>query len=108
MLALVVTFEPKRAETEPDGPLAALADLGCRVVAVSFDLEGLDEEALVRRKPSVIVIDSGDRIDTGYAVLKRLREIAVLEDVPTLMTVTPSRLPSLAFTAFGADDFILS
>jgi DNA-binding response OmpR family regulator len=107
MLTLVISLDPRAADTDETGPACALRDLGAIVVMAGFDLEDLDEESLRRRKPNVIVVDSGDLVDAGYAVVKRLRERESLEEVPMLLTVTTSRLPALDFSAGAVDDFVL-
>lgn len=107
MLALVITADPKAAETDAEGPALALRDLGGKVIACGLDLDDVDEEQLTKKRPNVIVVDAGDRLDSGYAVLKKAREMAVLQDVPALMTVTTARLPALDFAAGGFDDFVL-
>src|SRR5437899_2934777 len=97
MLALVVTADPRLAETDAEGPAAALRDLGGKVVVVGFDLDEVDEEALAKRRPNVLVVDAGDRLETGYAVLRKLKQMPLLGDAPTLLVITTGRLPSLDF-----------
>jgi len=94
LVTLAVDFD------EVDSPARALAELGCRVTAVGFDLD-LDGRAA----PTAIVIDARDRLESGYACLKRLRERPELATTPSLVVVSTARLPGLAFG--GADDFIL-
>jgi DNA-binding response OmpR family regulator len=106
MLALCVLADP-RAEPDPDGPAGALRDLGAAVIRVGFDLEEIDEDALARKKPHVLIIDAADRLPSGYAVLKRLRALPALETVPTMLVVTTDHLPALDFSAGAADDFVL-
>ncbi|HJY77362.1 MAG TPA: response regulator transcription factor [Burkholderiales bacterium] len=107
MLALVITADPRASESDSEGPASALRDLGGKVVVVGFDLDEIDEETLTRRKPNVIVVDAGDRVDSGYAVLRKVKQTPFLQDVPTLLTVSTARLPALDFAAGGADDFVL-
>jgi DNA-binding response OmpR family regulator len=107
MLALVITADPAATWGDQEGPAVALRDLGGKVLIGNFDLEGLDLEAIAARRPNVLVVDAGDRLESGHAVLKRAKDVPPLADVPTLLVVTLARLPSLDFAAGGADDFVL-
>src|SRR5438132_12501641 len=104
MRILLVTQSPERAASEPESPAQALRDLGCNVIATDFDLH-LDEDALSREPPQVLVIDSRERLETGYACLRALRERAALAEVPALVALVVARLPALDFRM--ADDFVL-
>ena len=104
MRLLLVTESPDRAATEPGSPAAALRDLGSSVTAIGFDLV-LDEAQLRKQPPQVLLIDARERLETGYACRKRLRNLDVLSEVPALMAITLGRLPSLDVRA--ADDFVL-
>jgi DNA-binding response OmpR family regulator len=101
MNVLLVTRSPSRADSEADSPARALADLGCRVTAVGFDLD-LDESG---EAPAAIVIDGRDRLESAYACLKQLRARPELAATPSLLVVSVGRLPGLDFGA--ADDFLL-
>jgi DNA-binding response OmpR family regulator len=103
---LCVTPEPRGADLEPESPAQALRDLGCELSFVGLDLEEVDEEALVPRPPNLVVIDTGDRLESAYGVLTRVRAIESLAEVPVLLCVPVSRLPSLDF-AQSFDDFVL-
>jgi DNA-binding response OmpR family regulator len=107
VLALVIAPDPKLAETDAEGPAVALRDLGGKVLVCGLDLDELDEDELGKRRPNVIVVDSGDRLDSGTAVLKKAKQMAALQDVPALLTITTVRLPALDFAAGGFDDFVL-
>ena len=102
MKILLVVLQPEgEAEAEPLS--RTLSDLGCAVDVAYFD------EALIegppRRPPQIIVLDARDRVESAYACLKKLRARPDLGATPALITVTPSRLPSLDFGA--SDDFVL-
>src|SRR5262249_13617942 len=107
MLVVVVTADPKNAAHDAEGPVTALRDLGARVLTAGFDLDDLDDDALSKRAPNVVVVDAGDRLETGYAGLRRIKTIPAVQDGPTLLTVPNARLPSLVSATAGADDFVL-
>src|SRR5678816_3950419 len=65
---LLVTVAPEIVD-EPDSPARALAELGCKLAVIGFDLES-DERGPA---PQAIVIDARDRLESGYACLKQLR-----------------------------------
>jgi len=103
--ALVVTGQPKTATSEPESPAAALAELGCEVVAVGYDVDELPAD-IEKRRPAVVVVDAGAHLEVGRAAVRRVREVETLAGVPVLLCVETSRLPGLSPEA-GADDFIL-
>ncbi len=51
------------------------------------------------------MIDARDRLESGYACLKKLRARPQLATTPSLLVVSTARLPGLDFGA--ADDFLL-
>jgi DNA-binding response OmpR family regulator len=104
MRVLLVTMNPERAESEPESPAQALRDLGCAVISTNFDLQ-LDDEALAREPPQVLVLDARERLETAYACLRTLRERAPLAEVPALIALVVGRLPGLDFRV--GDDFVL-
>lgn len=106
MRVVVVTPEPQGADLEPDSPAQALRDLGCELVLAGLDLEEIDEEALLERPCNLVLIDAGDRLESAYAVLTRVKAIDAMADVPQLICVPVSRLPSLDFGQ-GFADFLL-
>ncbi|HUQ02999.1 MAG TPA: response regulator transcription factor [Kofleriaceae bacterium] len=71
-----------------------------------FDLGGLDEEALLRTPPNVVVVDAGDDLVRAQRAIKKLRNGGVLADAPVLLALTLPRLPALDFST-GFDDFVL-
>jgi DNA-binding response OmpR family regulator len=83
-----------------------LADLGCHTVLGRFDLGGLDEEALLRSPPNVVVVEAGDDLMRAQRAIKKLRGGGVLADTPVLLALTLPRLPALDFST-GFDDFVL-
>jgi two-component system alkaline phosphatase synthesis response regulator PhoP len=106
MRALVVTSKPATALQEPDGPAAALNELGCTVVTAGYDLDDLPDD-IDHPRPSVVVVDSGPYLEVGRAAVKRVRQVGSLTDVPVLLCIDVSRLPGLD-PEIGVDDFVLS
>lgn len=100
MNVLIITLAEEREE---DSPARALADLGCTLRLAGFDL-ALGERALAP-PPQAIVLDARDRLESGYACLKRLRARPELATTPALLVISTARLPGLDLAA--ADDFVL-
>lgn len=105
MRAVVICAEPEQA-TDPGSVGALLVELGCRVAFGRFDLGGLDEEELVARPPTVVVVEAVDDVGRAQKTIKRLRDEGPLVEVPILIAVTVARLPALDFS-IGFDDFVL-
>jgi DNA-binding response OmpR family regulator len=98
--------EPETTRDDPDSIPNVLSDLGCQVLVGRLDCGGLDEEELMRRPVTLVVVDAGDEIERGHRALRRLGSFAPLAEVPVLVAVTLARLPALDFSA-GTSDFIL-
>jgi DNA-binding response OmpR family regulator len=103
---VVLCAEPEAAERDPESIPSVLRDLGCDVSIGRFDTGDLNDEDLLERPPTIVLIDAGDELQRGHYCLKRLSTHATLADVPSLMALTVARLPGLDFSA-GAGDFIL-
>src|SRR5216684_6440048 len=101
MRAVVVTSNPGTTISNSESPAGALADLGCDIVAVGFDIDSLPEDIELKR-PSVVVVDAGAHLEVGRAAIRRVREVGSLADVPVLLCVEVSRLAGLDPEA-GAD-----
>lgn len=106
MRAVIICAEPELAVGERDSIPTVLADLGCHTVLGRFDLGGLDEEALLRTPPNVVVVEAGDDLVRAQRAIKKLRGGGVLADTPVLLALTLPRLPALDFST-GFDDFVL-
>ena len=106
MRAVIICAEPELAIGERDSIPTVLADLGCHTVLGRFDLGGLDEEALLRTPPNVVVVEAGDDLVRAQRAIKKLRSGGVLADTPVLLALTLPRLPALDFST-GFDDFVL-
>jgi DNA-binding response OmpR family regulator len=103
---LVVAGEPSSTENDPDSALTILSELGCRTTACRFDLGDLDEEDLIVRPPTLVVVDAGDELARAVQARRKLDQVAPVADTPTLLVVTLPRLPGVDFS-LGFDDFIL-
>ncbi|MSP16563.1 MAG: response regulator transcription factor [Myxococcales bacterium] len=106
MRVVVLCADPAGAEFVDGSVPAILRDLGCDVICARFDLGGLDEAALVRRSPAIVVVDAGDEVERAHLCLRRLGSFAPLAEVPALVALTLPRLPAFDFSR-GASDFIL-
>ncbi len=100
MRVLLVTESPDHARQEPESPAEALRDLGCAVTAVGFDLALPDAI-----RPTVILLDVRERLQTAAGCLAALRAHAHLAETPALLAVTVARLARLDERL--ADDFVL-
>jgi DNA-binding response OmpR family regulator len=103
---VVICAEPDAARAAPDSIATVLADLGCGVDLGRFDLGGLDDEALARRPPDLIVVDAGDEVLRAHRAIRKLRDQGPLAEIPALIAITVARLPALDFSV-GYDDFVL-
>jgi DNA-binding response OmpR family regulator len=88
-----------------DGGLSVLKELGCRVK--SHDLwDDLDEPAFLDQPPAAILVEALDQFDAGRAALMRIRAVATLAEVPSLVAVTVGQAQRLDGND-GFDDFVL-
>lgn len=94
------------ARREGESAAAVLADLGCRVTTCRFDLGDLDDAAIARTPPAIVVVDAGDELERAVGARKALDRVEPLAEVPALLVVTVPRLPALDFS-LGFDDFVL-
>lgn len=85
---------------------SVLVDLGCRVISGRFDLGNLDEEALLSKPPTIVVVDAGDELLRATRCRVKLGESGPLSDTPTILALTVPRLSALDFSV-GFDDFVL-
>jgi len=108
MRVVVLCAEPEQLEKdkEDDSIPMILRDLGCHVTIGRFDVGDVDEETLIARPASMVVVDAGDELERAHRCLRRLGTFAPLADVPTIVAVTLARLPGLDFST-GLDDFVL-
>jgi DNA-binding response OmpR family regulator len=103
---VVICGEPDLTRSDPESVASVLTDLGCTVVLGRFDLGGLDEEALLKQPPNLVVVEAGDDLVRAQRCAKKMRSGGVLADTPALVAVMVARLPALDFSV-GFDDFVL-
>jgi DNA-binding response OmpR family regulator len=106
MRVVVLCGEPEAAREDPESIANILSDLGCDVRVGRFDCGDLDDEELVRRPASMVIVDAADELERGHRALRHLGGFAPLAEAPAILAVTLARLPGLDFSA-GAVDFIL-
>jgi DNA-binding response OmpR family regulator len=90
----------------PDGGLAVLRELGCRVRAADLWDPLESEDAFTSPPPAAVLVEALDQIEAGRAALTRLRSVARLRDVPVLLAATVRALQRLA-PEDGFDDVVL-
>jgi DNA-binding response OmpR family regulator len=103
---VVLSNEPAAARADPESVASVLIELGCRVELGRFDLDGLDEEDLLRHPPTIVVVDARDELERANRCRRRLGSYPPLAETPTLLAVSVPRLTSLDFSV-GFDDFVL-
>lgn len=106
MRAVVICAEPEITRHDRGSIASALIELGCGISLGRFDLGGLDDEALMREPPTVVVVEAGDELLRAQRAVKKLRSGGPMADAPILIAVTVGRLSALDFSV-GFDDFIL-
>ena len=89
----------------PDGGVVVLRDLGCRVRALDL-WDPLDEAELAAKPPTAVLVEALDQVDAGKAALARLRAVAPLAEVPSIVAVTVNALQRLD-PQDGFDDLVL-
>jgi len=90
---LLISPEASIEHSAPGSAADALGELGSRFLALGLDLEGLDEQA--EHAPTLIVIDTPDRLVTAGAVLRRLRAHGKLARTPVMLVVSPKQIVEL-------------
>ena len=89
----------------PDGGMATLGELGCRVRSVDL-WDNLEAHDFATDPPSVILVEAIDQVEAGRAALMRLRVVPALAEVPALVAVTVNATQRLDPND-GFDDFVL-
>jgi DNA-binding response OmpR family regulator len=103
---VVLCAEPEHALGDAESAASILTDLGCRVTLGRFDLGDLDEEELLQRPATIVVVDAGEELDRGLRSKRKLGTFGPLAETPTVLVVTLARLAALDFSA-GFHDFVL-
>lgn len=101
----ILVVGPEAVLGRPEGAVASLKELGCRVVTADL-WDPLDEEALAQDPPTVVLVECVEEVDAGRAALVRLRAVAGLAEVPVLAAVTVHAIGRLNVDD-GFDDFVL-
>ncbi|MFW5921414.1 MAG: response regulator transcription factor [Polyangiales bacterium] len=97
---------PEGALGRPEGAVAALRELGCRVETADL-WDRFDDLSLAQDPPTVVLIDALEEVDAGRAALVRVRAVGALAEVPVIIAVTVGAVTRLG-VADGFDDFVLS
>jgi DNA-binding response OmpR family regulator len=101
----ILVIGPRAILERPEGGVATLRELGCRVRA--HDLwDALDEPIFCEEPPAAVLIEALDRVDAGKAAVVRLRNAGSLAEVPCLAAVTVGAVQQLDGND-GFDDFVL-
>ena len=83
-----------------------LGELGCRVTLARFDLGGLDDAAIAKQPPNVVIVEAADDATRAQRTIKHIRDGGPLVDTPIIIAVTLPRLAALDFSV-GFSDFVL-
>jgi DNA-binding response OmpR family regulator len=102
---ILVVASPQLVD-RPEGGLATLRELGCRVRAADLWDPLESDETLAKDPPAAVLIEVLDQIEAGRAALARLRRTPPLIDVPMLAAVTVPALQRLA-AEDSFDDLVL-
>src|SRR5262249_237537 len=102
---LLVSPDGKADRPAPGSAADALEELGSTYVAMGLDLEGLDDHA--ERNPTLIVVDTPDRLATAAGVLRRLRGHPRLLRTPVMLVVSPKQIVELD-PEVAPDDVIMA
>jgi len=102
---LLISPEASVERSAPGSAADALQELGSRFSAIGLDLEGLDDQ--IERAPTLIVVDTPDRLVTAVGVLKRLRAEHRLARTPVMLVVSPKQIVELD-PELSPDDVIMA
>lgn len=101
----ILVVGPEGVLGRPEGAVACLRELGCRVETADL-WDSLDQPELAERPPTVVLVEAIDEVDAGRAALVRLRAVPALAEVPVLIAVSVNAIPRLN-VGDGFDDFVL-
>jgi DNA-binding response OmpR family regulator len=101
----ILVVGPEGVLSRPEGAVACLHELGCRVETADL-WHPLDDPALTDDPPTAILVEAMDEVDAGRAALVRLRAVPSLAEVPILAAVTVHAITRLTVND-GFDDFVL-
>lgn len=106
MHAVIICSEFGPLHTHPGSVAPALIDLGWSMQRGRRDLRDLDDIAVARRAPDMVVVEADDDPMRTQRCVKGLRSHPSLASTPVLVAVTEAGLQALDL-ALGFDDFIL-
>jgi DNA-binding response OmpR family regulator len=101
----ILVVGPQGVLGRPEGAVACLRELGCRVETADL-WDPLDDTSLVETPPTAVLVEAIDEVDAGRAALMRLRAVPALVEVPVLAAVTVNAISRLN-VGDGFDDFVL-
>lgn len=102
----ILVIGPQAVLERPEGAVATLRELGCRVV--TSDLwDKLDRPELSAPPPAAVLVEAMDEVDAGRAALLRLRAVPTLAEVPVIVAITVAAIHRLD-VGHGFDDFVLA
>ncbi len=107
MRVLVLCANPERSREDSEQAAVILEDLGCRVSLGRFDLSDLQLSEVVRRPPTIVVVDAQEEIELAKLARRQLSSCEALAETPTLLVTSVPRLSAIDFS-MGFTDFILS
>lgn len=101
----ILVVGPEGVLGRPEGAVASLRELGCRVETADL-WDSLDDPALAEDPPTAVLVEAIDEVDAGRAALVRLRAVPALAEVAVLAAVSVNAISRLN-VADGFDDFVL-
>lgn len=101
----ILVVGPEGVLGRPEGAVASLRELGCRVETADL-WDSLDDPALAENPPTAVLVEAIDEVDAGRAALVRLRAVPALAEVAVLAAVSVNAISRLN-VADGFDDFVL-
>lgn len=105
MRVLLLDLDSRDAE-DARGAETILRDLGCDVDRRGF-FPPVEVSTLPAARPDVLLVDSGPRPELGASELRRLREMALVADVPAILAVPADQVMRVDFSS-GFADFVLT
>lgn len=105
MRVLLISPDGAIERPAPGSAADALEELGSPYEAMGLDLETLDDH--LERLPTLMIVDTPDRLATAAGVLRRLRSNARLARTPVMLVVSPKQIVELD-PEVSPDDVIMA